>query len=147
MKGPRADTEPVDVDLSISPETVCYLIIKAREFDAKDVVTDPDSGSNAADDMDAAVLEDHPDDPVVEEITSAIDDLSDDQQIDLVALAWLGRGDYDAGDWPAVRAEAADAHTRNTASYLLGIPLLADYLEGGLSLIGRSCEEYELNRL
>ena len=149
MKKPRQEAGPEDVgvELTISPETVCFVVMKAREFDAKDVLTDPDSGSNPADDMDASVLEDNPDDPVVEEITSAIDDLSDDQQIDLVAIAWLGRGDYDATDWPSVRAEAARAHNRTTASYLLGIPLLADYLEGGLSLLGRSCEEYELNRL
>ena len=152
MKNPRRDADPEGpegevVDLAISPEKVCYLVIKAREFDVKDAVTDPNSGSNPADDMDAAVLEDHEDDPVVEEITALVNDLSEDEQIELVAIAWLGRGDYTAADWPSVRAEAADAHNQNTASYLLGMPLVGDYLEEGLSLLGRSCEEYELNRL
>ncbi|MCR4283373.1 MAG: DUF3775 domain-containing protein, partial [Bauldia sp.] len=68
-------------------------------------------------------------------------------QIDLVAIAWLGRGDYTAADWASVRAEAAGAHNRNTANYLLGMPLLGDYLEEGLTLLGRSCEEYEIGRL
>jgi hypothetical protein len=140
-----ADTPPIN--LTISSEKVCFIIIKAREFDAKDVLTNPDNASNPADDMDAAVLEDSPDDPVVEEITSLIDDLSVDEQADLVALAWLGRGDYTAADWATVRAEAARAHNRNTAGYLLGMPLLGDYLEEGLSLTGRSCEEYEIGRL
>lgn len=149
MKKPRRDIDPEDggVDLAISPEKVCFLIVKAREFDVKDAVTEPDPGSNPADDMDAAVLEDHADDPVVEEITALIDDLSEDEQIDLVAIAWLGRGDYTADDWSSVRAEAADAHNQNTANYLLGMPLLGDYLEEGLSLLGRSCQEYEINRL
>jgi hypothetical protein len=149
MKKPRRDVDPEGevVDLTISPEKVCYLIVKAREFDVKDAVTETDPGSNPADDRDAAVLEDHADDPVVEEMTTLIDDLSEDEQIDLVAIAWLGRGDYTADDWLSVRAEAADAHNRNTAIYLLGMPLLADYLEEGLSLLGRSCEEYEINRL
>ena len=30
--------------LTISPEKVCFIIVKAREFDAKDVVTEPDPG-------------------------------------------------------------------------------------------------------
>ena len=149
MKKSRRGVDPEDtgVDLTISPEKVCFLIVKAREFDVKGEVTDPDSGSNPADDSDASVLEDHADDPVVEEITALVDDLSVDEQIDLVAIAWLGRGDYTAADWSSVRAEAADAHNPNTATYLLGMPLLGDYLEEGLSLLGRSCEEYEINRL
>ncbi len=149
MKQPRRDIDPedIDVDLAISPEKVCYLIVKAREFDVKDAVTEPDPGSNPSDDMDAEVLEDHSDDPVVQEITTLIDDLSVDEQIDLVTIAWLGRGDYTANDWQTVRGEAAEAHNETTAEYLLGIPLLADYLEEGLSLIGRDCAEFELNRL
>jgi hypothetical protein len=83
-------------DLSISPEKVCYLIVKAREFDAKDVVTDPDDGSNPTDDAMVAVLEDHRDDPVVQEIAAAIFAMTEDEQIDLVTLAWLGRGDGSA---------------------------------------------------
>ena len=133
--------------LAISPEKVCFIIVKAREFDAKDEVTEPDPGSNPSDDMDAAVLEDHEDDPVVEELTSLINSLSQDEQIDLVALAWLGRDDYTVDDWPTVRAEAERAHNANTATYLLGMPQLGDFLEEGLSMLGRSCEEFEIGRL
>jgi hypothetical protein len=133
--------------LTISPEKVCFVIIKAREFDAKDAVTEPDPGSNPSDDKDAAVLEDHADDPVVEELTSFINSLSEDEQIDLVALTWLGRDDYAASDWPGVREEAASAHNERTAAYLLGTPLLSDFLEEGLSMLGYSCEEFEINRL
>src|SRR5262245_3092081 len=92
-------------------------------------------------------LEDHDDDPVVEELTSFINCLSEDEQIDLVALTWLGRDDYSANDWRAVRAEAARAHNKRTADYLLGTPLLADFLEEGLSLLGRSCREFEFDHL
>ncbi len=133
--------------LTISPEKVCFLIIKTREFDAKDEVTEPDPGSNPSDDKDIAVLEEHADDPVVEEITSLINSLSEDEQIDLVALAWLGRDDYTASDWPAVREEAARAHNQRTAEYLLGTPLVSDFLEEGLSMLGYSCEEFEIERL
>jgi hypothetical protein len=142
----KIDPNP-DVELALSAETVCFLIVKAREFDVKDEVTVPDPGSNPTDDMDREVLEDHPDDPSEEEIRSTIDALSIDEQVDLVALAWLGWGDYDVKDWPAVRRDAADAHNNKTADYLLGMPLLGDYLEEGLSLVGRDCEEVETERL
>jgi hypothetical protein len=135
------------VALEIAIKKVCFIIIKAREFDVKDAVTEPDPGSNPTDDKMAAVLEDHADDPVVEELTSLIGNLNEDEQIDLVALAWLGRGDYTADDWPSVRDEAARAHNEKTANYLLGMPLLGDYLEEGLALLGHSCEAYEINRL
>jgi hypothetical protein len=136
----RNEIEPGDIPLAISPEKVCYLILKAHEFDVKDVVTETDPGSNPADDMDLSVLEDHPDDPVLEEITSLIDALSVDEQVDLVALSWLGRGDNTADDWESVREEAAGAHNEKTASYLLGNPLLGDHLEEGLALLGYACE-------
>ena len=143
-QGPSGENDGV---LTISPEKVCYIIIKAREFDAKDAVTEPDPGSNPSDDNDAAVLEDHEDDPVVEELTSFIDSLSEDEQIDLVALTWLGRDDYTAADWNSVREEAANAHNERTVEYLLGIPQVSDFLEEGLSMLGYSCEDFEINRL
>ncbi len=140
---------PLDADreLTISPDKVCFIIVKAREFDAKDIVTEPDPGSNPIDDGEAAVLEDHGDDPVFQELTSFIDALTEDEQIDLVALTWLGRDDYEASDWASVRDEAARQHNRRTSGYLLGMPLLGDYLEEGLSIVGRSCEEFEIDRL
>ncbi|CAA0107545.1 Uncharacterised protein [Starkeya nomas] len=136
-----------DSPLTISPEKVCFIIVKAKEFDAKDEVTEPDPASNPSDDDDIEVLEDHGDDPVVEELTGFINALSEDEQIDLVALAWLGRDDYDASDWDSVREEATQAHNARTASYLLGMPLLGDFLEEGLSLLGYSCGEFEEGRL
>jgi hypothetical protein len=142
----QSSTEPSAV-LTISPEKVFFVIVKAREFDVKDAVTEPNPGSNPSDDKDAAILEDHADDPVVEEITSLINSLSEDEQIDLVSLAWLGRDDYSAEDWLEIREEAARAHNKRTAAYLLGMPLLGDFLEEGLSLLGYSCEEFEINRL
>src|SRR5271169_3933213 len=115
--------------LAISPDKVSYIITKAREFDVKDVVTDPDSSSNASDDGMLSVLEDHGDDPVVAELRAAIFGLNVDEQVDLVTLAWLGRGDGGIDEWDDLRAEAARAHNNRTASYLLGMPLLSDYLE------------------
>jgi len=128
-------------DLAISPEKVCFIIVKARDFDAKDVLTDPNDSSNATDDAMLSVLEDHKDDPVVQEISAAIFGMTEDEQVDLVTLAWLGRGDGTIEDWDELRAEAARAHNKRTASYLLGMPLLPNHLEEGLAQFGMSCEE------
>lgn len=82
-----------------------------------------------------------------EEIRSLIDDLSLDEQIDLVALTLLGRDDRDASDWGYIRTQAAKAHNRRTADYLLGNPLLGDHLAEGLSMLGYSCEDVERKHL
>lgn len=144
-RGGRGDAMTSAVPtLSISPEKVCFFIAKAREFDVKDVVTDPDSGSNATDDAMLAVLEDHADDPTEQELRSFIDALTEDEQIDLVALTWLGRGDGTIAEWDDLREEADRLHNRRTAAYLMGKPMLADHLEEGLSEFGFSFEDSDL---
>jgi hypothetical protein len=90
-------------DLTISPETVCYLIVKAREFDVKVEPADPDSGSNPADDKEIDILEDLIDDPTFEEVSSALSALNDDETLDLVALTWIGRGGYSCEDYEIER--------------------------------------------
>ncbi|MEY9626353.1 DUF3775 domain-containing protein [Sinorhizobium fredii] len=121
-------------NLPISPKKVCYLIIKARAFDAKDAVTEPDPASHASDDMMVSVLEDQPDDPAECELESLISDLNEDEQIDLAALSWLGRSDGRVEDWESI---GADAHNNRTTSYLLGTPLLADYLQEAIAPVRR----------
>jgi hypothetical protein len=133
--------------LSIFAEKICFIVVKAREFDAKDTVTDPDNASNATDDGTISVLEDHRDDPVVQELRGFIGALTEDEQVDLVALAWLGRGDGGIEDWDTLRAEAARAHNNRTASYLLGMPQPPDHLEDALSEFAGSCEDFEMGRL
>jgi len=133
--------------LSISSEKVCYLIIKAREFDVQDQTSDPDPGSNASDDRMIDVLEEHDDNPIVQEITSFVADLSEDEKADLMALMQLGRGDGMMEDWEALRDQAYREHVDRTAAYLIGEPLLGDFLEEGLSQFGFSCAEFEIGRL
>jgi uncharacterized protein DUF3775 len=133
--------------LSISPEKTCFIVLKAREFDAKDVVTDPDDGSRPSDDAMISVLEDHGDDPVAQELRGFIGALTENEQIDLGALTWLGRRDGDIKDWDALRAEAARVHNRRTASYLLGMPQLSDFLQDGLADFEGSFEEFEMGHL
>ena len=123
-------------ELAISAEKVRFLIEKTREFDVKEGNTDPDSGSNAADDNMIDVLEDNGDDPVVREINGFINAMTEDEQIDLVALMRLGRGDDTIEEWDDLRREAADGRNNRTTSYLLGEPLVSDYLAEGLDAFG-----------
>jgi Protein of unknown function (DUF3775) len=136
--GREQQKEPVMPELSISAEKVGFLIMKAREFDAKESVTDPDAASNGIDDDMIDVLEDDGRDAVVQEMTGFVSALTEDEQIDLVALMRLGRGDGSIDDWSELRAEAARNHNRRTARYLLGEPLLGDMLAEGLDEFGIS---------
>ena len=125
-------------ELTIPVDKVAFLIEKAREFDVKDGVSDPDSGSNSADDRMIDVLEDSGSDPVVREIAGFINAMSEDEQIDLVALMRLGRGDGDIDEWDELRRQAAEGANGRTAHYLLGGPLLSDFLAQGLDAFGLS---------
>jgi hypothetical protein len=129
-------------ELTISPEKVAFLIKKAREFDVKETDTDPDSGSNAADDGMIDVLEDNGRDPVARELTGFIGALNEDEQLDLVTLAWLGRGEGGIDEWDDLRSRAIEARGEyrdapaETVRYLLGEPLLGDLLADGLDAFG-----------
>ncbi len=102
---------------------------------------------NPADDDDRAVLEDRADDPTLEELRCAIDDLNDDEIVNLIALAWVGRGDFDRNEWSGARKLARERHRRHSADYLIGMPALGDYLEEGMATLGYSLGDQESERL
>jgi hypothetical protein len=82
------------------------------------------------------VLEDQPDgDATSQVLAEFIRDLDEDEQAELVALAWVGRGTYPAEDWEEAVAEARRAHNKRTVEYLFSLPMLGDYLEEGLTLV------------
>jgi hypothetical protein len=141
------DGNPPLEELNISDDKVCYIVLKAREFDAKVEPTEPDPGSNPTDNGEREILEDYADDPTLAELRSAIDDLNDDEVVDLVALAWVGRGDFGREGWLEAKALARERHKRHSADYLIGMPTLGDYLEEGLAALGHSCEDYGIGRL
>lgn len=129
-------------DLTLSRDQAYYILLRAREFDEKVEETDPDSGSNASDDADVDVLEDREDDPTEAELVEAVNALNDDEQLDLIALVWIGRGDFELAEWDEARASARDIGRERLPRYLLQIPLLSDYLADGLAQFGFSLEEF-----
>ena len=130
-----ADTPNGQDQLEINPEKVIAIIEKARMFDAKEEVSDPDSGSNATDDDMRDILEDLRDDSTGQELLDLIRGLNVDEQVDLVALAWVGRGTYGRSEWNEAIGQARAAHNMHTAEYLMGLPMLGDYLEEGLAAL------------
>jgi hypothetical protein len=126
---------------------VCFIALKARELDAQEDVVEPDYGSNASDDGFVQVLEAYEDDPTFDELKAAIDGLNWDEQCGLVALTWVGRGDFEADGWDEALKLAQDQHTEHTALYLIGIPLLSDYIESGLSTFGMTCDDIDFDHL
>jgi hypothetical protein len=134
-------------NLSISSEKVCFLIVKAREFDVQDVDTELEDGANPSDDRQIDVLEESSDNPVAQELRVFIAEMDEDEKADLIGLLRLGRGDGEMAEWEAMRTEGMREHHGNVAAYLMGEPMLGDYLEEGLSQFGMSCAEFEIGRL
>jgi len=126
----------------INPDKVCYIIAKARELEAEDEGLEPDD-SNPVDDESRSVLSDEAYGPVRQELAAFIDALDDNEKNEIVALAWTGRGDYTAREWRVAVAEAKGRQEMETSIYLLGIPLLAFYLEAGMAEFDMSCQDFD----
>lgn len=129
-------------ELGISPEKVAWVIERAREFEAK-VASFDERDSQEDGEQEGAILENRTDDPTVKEIEGFFLGLNDDEQAALVAISWVGRGTYSGDDYEAAVAAANAEKTTRTSGYLLGTPLLAEYLAEGLDSLGYSAAEAE----
>lgn len=128
--------------LEIAPEKVAYIIIRAREYDAKVEANIPNEGSGSEGEPDD-ILESLPNDTTRPELVEFINGLNEDEQAHLVALTWVGRGTYEPDEFEEAVEMARQEKINSTAEYLLGIPLLADYLEDGLEKLGYPVEDIE----
>ncbi len=129
--------------LEIAPEKVAHVIVKAREYDAKVGAWDDTRDAGDADEDPASILEDFGSDPTRSELAAFIDGLNEDEQVHLVALAWIGRGTFTPDEFEEAVSTARSERVNKTSRYLLGIPLLSDYLEEGLEQLGISVEDAE----
>ncbi|HOP21198.1 MAG TPA: DUF3775 domain-containing protein [Parvularculaceae bacterium] len=130
-------------ELSIDPAKAFFIVMKAREFEGKTPSSGLEEGSNPTDDKDVAILEDSEDDATEEELTAALAELNEDEKIDVLALTWVGRGDFTMEEWDAAREEARGTVDKHFVRYLVETPLFSDYLEEGLALAGHDLDEYE----
>ena len=138
-----ARKEP-EYELTIDPETVRRFILKARAI-SSGVTSDYDDGHEHEIEVDGLLSDSHHHDGLAEEeeedltgeeLRQLIDDLNVDEAAELVALAWIGRGDYDAVEFKVAAENARNSATQKTSKYLLGMPMLGDWLEEGLAAIG-----------
>lgn len=132
---------------NLSADRVCFIVVQAREFHVKEGVVLPDPASDMADDRAYEILEDFGDDPSYAQVQGYVAAMNDDERTELLALMWLGRGDFDISEWSSALQQARDFDTPSVTGYLMGHPLLADYLEEGLAAHGLSCEDTEMGRL
>jgi hypothetical protein len=130
------------MDLATPLDLICRIIIRARELEAPSPTTAPDDvddlDDSEEDEFDA--LESETDETVEDELRTAIEDLADDQQVELLALAMVGRGTYDASEWEDALDAANDPNGESPVDQLLDMPTLAEYLDAGLAAFDLSCE-------
>lgn len=127
------------MELTISLDSLCRILQRCREYGAQVPAVDPDDSSNAADDGGMDALEEENATVVEEELRAAIDDLADDEQRELIALAMVGRGTYDATEWDEA-IEAADEEAPDVIEWLLATPMIAAYLETGMAAFELNCD-------
>lgn len=136
--------KPREWELSIGPDTVRLLVLKAKGLSAA-VSDDYADGHEHEVELDDQSHDGHHHDGLAEEedpnltekeLRELIADFNVDETAELVALVWLGRGDYEAAEWASALDEAKGRNMKLTATYLLGMPLLGEYLEQGLEALG-----------
>jgi hypothetical protein len=134
------------MDLLTPLESLCRIILRAKEMEAQVPAADPDQAADDVDDFDdegdqaLSVLEDELNTGVEEEMRATLEDLADDQLAETLALAWVGRGTYEASEWEDAFAEATDTDPESAIEELMDMPLLASHLEAGLAAFDYSCE-------
>lgn len=134
------------MDLNTPLDILCRLILRAKELEAQtpsaNEVQDADDVDDYDDDGDQAlsVLDDDLNDGVEQEVRALLDDLADDQLAETLALAWIGAGTYDAGEWEEAYAEAGDLSSEQRMDELMDMPLLGGHLEAGLAAFDFNCD-------
>jgi hypothetical protein len=127
-------------------DTLCRLVLRAKELEAQVPGADVDQGADDVDDYDdegdqaLSVLDDDLNDGVEQEVQALLDDLAEDQLAETLALAWVGDGTYDASEWDEAFAEANDLTIGERMSELTDMPLLGGHLEAGLAAFDYNCD-------
>jgi hypothetical protein len=134
-----ADPSDDDVDLGISLETVATIIDHARAVQGEEEAELGAAADDGGDDADVAG-----DDLTEDSLRAFILELNEDEQAALIALSWVGRGDFGPEEWEEACGLAAERNDgRDTADYLLGMDNLGDLLAEGVAAFGLSIEEIE----
>ncbi len=142
-KRPVIDAGDEPPELNIGLDKIQDIVLRARAFDLEDFPDEPDPGDDPEHPQDREERLDAGDDPTEAQLRELIDDLNDDEVIDLIAVVWIGRGDFGGGELAQARQLARERHQGSSSKYLMGIPTLAEYLAEGLAEIGYDLEGLE----
>ena len=131
-------------ELRISVEKVCDFIEAARELAGKVPSTAGDK-TTTGDDSELTTIDEpegigENEDARRQETVEFIAGLNVEEQTDLLALIWLGRGDYDMSEWDDAVAEAEGRLAARDPDYMIGDAALPEYLGDGLEEFGLSCD-------
>ncbi len=129
------------MELTVSLEVVCRLMMRARELEAQvpAIANDDEDESGDGDDP-LAAIEDEADEAVEDEVRSLLEDLPEDEAAEVLALAMVGRGTYDASEWDEALEMANEESVDAVIEQLLDMPMLAGYLDAGLAAFDLSCD-------
>ena len=133
--------------LTIPLEKLAFIIEKAIEFDEESAPVNENQRADDDDEGIESILDETRYNPAHQELVGAIESLNDDERDEIVALTWLGRGDFSKEEWQQAKEAAHERHNGREAQYLVGTPLLADYLEEAVSQLGYSLEDVERDRV
>ncbi len=131
------------MDFETPLETICRLIVRAREWDAQvpsNEDHEPGDDEPVSDDDEYDVMIDEKNEAVEAEVNALLDDLGEDQLAEILALAWIGNGTYEAEEWDDAIEAATDSDTDAMIDQLMDMPMLAAYLQSGLEAFDLSCE-------
>lgn len=142
---PVIDEGDEPVELNIGLDKLQDIVLKARAFDLEDFPDEVDPGSEVDEAQNREERLDEGDDPTEAELRELIDDLNDDEAVDLIALVWIGRGDFGIEELAEARELARERHEGSSSRYLMGIPTLAEYIAEGLAAAGYDLEGLEPN--
>ena len=138
--------EEASMDPLTPLDTLCRIILRAREYEAQtvDYAADEDA-DDVNDEQEGAlsVLEDDINDSVEEELRAVFEDLGEDQLAEVIAFCWVGQGTYESGDWDEAMEEAqslVSESVEEAIGELMEQPMLASVLESGLAAFGLSCD-------
>ena len=131
------------MDMSVDLESLCRIVLRAREYEALIPDSDPDEGSDAVDDgardaIEDGLDEDGDENPAEAELRAIIDDLADDEQAEVIALALIGTDAFDPSEWDDALTAAAE-YVDATADWILDQPTFSTDLESGMAAFGLSC--------
>lgn len=136
-----ADAEvPLMPELRINPDKVCQFLSAARELAGRVPATTGDK-TTTGDDSPLTFMEQRDDDPTRAQMVEFVGGLNVEEQVDLLALIYLGRGDFALVEWNDALEEARDRIAAGDPDFMIGERALPGYLGEALEAFGKTCPD------